>query len=731
MNGHMREFPVRPTCPPVFVAACVLWLAVLAAFQVALQCGMVRNAVPDALRAGTYEVELAEDMRATPYGTSCKARVHAADGRAYNVLLLGDASCKGRVRERFSCALEFKAFSNESFERYAREGLVARAVVSRMQPLPAQGPFSWVVGLRNAAISRLGQVEELGGALLAALLVGDRTRLEERGLYDAMKAAGLAHMVAVSGAHLAVAGGVVALCLRMLRVPRKAVACSMCVVYTLYALFTGLTAPVIRAALMASVVVLSVWGSRRSSALAALSVCVCLLLALHPQNAFSLSFFLSAASTAGIVVFAPLLQAYMQEICAGRARALGDACALTTAANLPIFPITACVFARIPLMAPLANFIAAPAFSCLLVAGLACLALGVVAPGAASVLLAALGGVAAACCQVVIACAALPGTSVPMTGNVWALGIACALALACLWRVWPRASKRVLRGVVAGAVALACACSFVLPRIAPDELVMLDVGQGDAVLLKSRGAALLIDTGAYDSAVLGGLARHGVMQLDGVAITHHDTDHCGALPALAGAVRGGIYVARPALSCACAGCAQLRDQAGRVSPVGAQGLGVGDTLRIGRFTCTVVWPAVFEDEGGNADSLCMAVEHDANADGVADARVLLVGDAEAAQVSAMLEDAKLNESRIDVFKAGHHGSRAGMTEALAQRLDANVVLISVGAHNRYGHPNVETLHAFETSGSRIFRTDEQGDVTCRFSKRGISVFAQKNAGLVD
>lgn len=85
-------------------------------------------------------------------------------------------------------------------------------------------------------------------------------------------------------------------------------------------------------------------------------------------------------------------------------------------------------------------------------------------------------------------------------------------------------------------------------------------------------------------------------------------------------------------------------------------------VHVGRFTCKVVWPAAFEDEGGNADSLCVLVEHDANAKGTARARALLVGDAEAAQVSAMLEDAKLGEAGVDIFKAGHHGSRAGMTE---------------------------------------------------------------------
>ena len=115
-----------------------------------------------------------------------------------------------------------------------------------------------------------------------------------------MKALGLAHIVAVSGSHLSVVAALVSALLTRLGCSKRLLSLTLCFFYASYAVFTGLSAPVLRAAVMASVIVLSIWAKRRSHALSALGACVCVLIALHPENALSLSFFLSAASTFGV-----------------------------------------------------------------------------------------------------------------------------------------------------------------------------------------------------------------------------------------------------------------------------------------------------------------------------------------------------------------------------------------------------------------------------------------------
>ena len=182
-------------------------------------------------------------------------------------------------------------------------------------------------------------------------------------------------------------------------------------------------------------------------------------------------------------------------------------------------------------------------------------------------------------------------------------------------------------------------------------------------------------------------------------------------------------LAKETLACSCDSCEGLLENLARiVGPRDTQGLSRGDVLRVGRFSCEVIWPLAFEDEGGNADSLCLLVGYDADGDGASEFRTLLTGDAEAGQLDAMAGSADLRN--IDVFKAGHHGSRAGLDEELATHLSPEVVLISVGESNRYGHPAPEVLRLCEAAGASVFRTDEHGDVKCRFEKERIEVSAQ-------
>lgn len=233
---------------------------------------------------------------------------------------------------------------------------------------------------------------------------------------------------------------------------------------------------------------------------------------------------------------------------------------------------------------------------------------------------------------------------------------------------------------------------------------------------------MLVDTGNQEQKLLSALARNKVSSLDSVAISHHDDDHCGCLGVLSANIAGDVLLSSETFDCGCDDCAQLLSAAqGAVGNGRVRGVSVGNTVRVGKFTCTVIWPYSFEEEGGNADSLCLLISFDAQADGNPESSVLLTGDAEAAQVRSMMDEAHIDA--VEVFKAGHHGSKAGVDEGFAERIKAQIVLISAGEDNRYGHPSKEALSEFEESGARVFRTDTQGDVTCRFEGDRVSVFA--------
>ena len=729
------RFPRRPSLPVSLVVAVIAWVSLAAWQALAIAGGYVTRDVPRGLESGEYVLEVVEDAKLGSYGYSMHARVLDANGIVRDVLATyGDADIEGDARlfarQRVVASASFSEFSEASFSRYASKGLCARAKLTQATIVDGAGPISFVVSARCFARDVFDGFEGRGAALVRAIVIGDRSKLEEGGLYDDVKTVGLAHMVAVSGAHLSVVAALAGALLARARMPRVALSIALCLFYCAYAAFTGFSAPVIRAALMAAVVVSAIWGARRSSSLAALGVCVCVLLAVHPANALSLSFFLSAASTLGIVALAPLMQAWFEVAFGRRAETLCQTCALTTAANIPIAPVTACVFSRVPLMSPLANMIAAPLFTVFIAGGLVGLGLTALYAPVGKAILAAIIALAQALSAFLAALARVPFASLPCSADMWVVVVLSALSFVGLWAIWPRPTRARAVGVAAATALVMVACVVVAPLLEPDEIVALDVGQGDAILVKSEGASLLVDTGNQDAMLAAALARTHTPHLSGVAISHHDDDHCASLDSLESTIVGScVYVARETYACPCDGCADLLAQARNISGRQAVGLDVGDELRVGRFTCRVVWPRAFSDAGGNADSLCLLVSHESEAGPLT---ALLTGDAEAEQIEKMVQSGGTGSSgavAVNVLKAGHHGSKAGMTPKLAQGLSANIALVSCGANNRYGHPAQATIDALEAAGTHVFRTDELGDIACVFSREGIEVRPQYASGV--
>lgn len=248
---------------------------------------------------------------------------------------------------------------------------------------------------------------------------------------------------------------------------------------------------------------------------------------------------------------------------------------------------------------------------------------------------------------------------------------------------------------------------------------MLDVGQGDAILLKSRGSTLLIDTGNNDSQLLSELASQHVATLDALVITHADDDHCGSIDALRQAVQVNSGMV-PADMLACdevkvaRAATDLGTAAKSIVPIEA-----GDSFSIGAFKLTAIWPHSYEDEGGNADSLCLWMEYDGDDDGLADFTALFTGDAEAQQLEAMLAERPIKD--IDLLKVGHHGSKNALSQEEAERLSPSIALIGVGTGNRYGHPSERTLECLEKAGASIYRTDLNGTITCKLDSKALAV----------
>ena len=659
-----------------------------------------------------------EDARQGDFGATVRAVAHSvSSGEEHAVSVTLPKGESGIFYgDSFSATCALSQPREASAERFYLQGIDAVSspeAIERLDNLRSVGDV--LANVRKSVIALFDGQGDVG-ALCQALVCGYREQLRETDLYAACKTVGVAHLVAVSGAHLSITCGMIASVLQVVRTPRKFSLAIQLAVLSVYLVLTGMPISALRAAAMAVVGMTSFLARRRRATLSALGACIVVIIAISPQSSVSISFFLSAMSTLGIIALMPLISSWLSAV--PLVRRIAEPLALTLAAMVATTPFSAALFSQLPLVSPVANLVVAPLFTLALTVSLVGSVASLAAPVVAPLALPFANGAAFLLAQAITIFAEIPFACVPVSLSVsWGLALSIAGPL-LLWILWPQLTGETIFAM--GSAACACAIIFVVivPLFRPSEIVMLDVAQGDAFLLRSKGSAILIDTGNHDALLKEALARQGIFHLDAVIISHADDDHCGSLQALDGVVAiDSVLVAQDAVTCDCESCEGLIKSASSV--VGSDNvmpLVVGDTVTCGEFSLKVIWPHKFNDEGGNADSLCLLASL---ATGGGTWTALFCGDAESDQLKEMIDEGALGD--IDIYKVGHHGSKAALTESVVNIIRPEVSLVSVGEGNRYGHPAAQTLSLLDNVGSHVFRTDEMGDVSCEFSNDGIRV----------
>jgi competence protein ComEC len=590
-----------------------------------------------------------------------------------------------------------------------RRDLTVAVLRVRGPPQEISAPPWWqhaAGGLRAGLREAAAVLPPAPAGLLPGLAVGDTGRLLPEVEAD-FRAAGLTHLLAVSGANLAIVGGAVLALLRLLRAdPRLAAAVSAAAVLG----FVVLARPspsVVRAAAMAAIVLLALAMGRGRSAVPALGAAVIVLLLVDPALAVDPGFGLSVLATAALVLLAPGWSDTLRR--RGLPRWAAEALAVPAAAFLATAPLVAGLGGTVSPVAVLANLLAVPAVAPATV-------LGVLAA-----VLSPLGDLPAQACAWVAGPAVgwlvfLADTSAAVPGVVlpWPDGTAGAVLLAVVVLALLVLGRSPRWRAVLLAVALGLALVLVPTRVAPPgwppahwAVVACDVGQGDAVVLATGrpGWVVLVDAGPDPGPVDTCLDRLGVQGIALVVLSHLHADHVGGLEgALRGRAVGGVAVG-PVREPQWA----LHDVADAAVAAGVPvvALAAGRRLEWPALGLDVIGPrhpAVFVDgEDGTAvndGSLVLRARTSAGT-------VLLTGDVElAAQADLLASGVDL---RADVLKMPHHGSRY-TSVAFLNAVAPRAVLVSVGAGNRYRHPDPGLIGALERAGAAVRRTDLAGDV---------------------
>ncbi len=576
-----------------------------------------------------------------------------------------------------------------------RAVLVVQAVGEPRVLSPPAGAFAAASALRGGLHAVTAGLPGPGGGLIAGLAVGDTAEVGDD-LDQAMKTASLSHLTAVSGANCALVVGI-AFALAALCGARRGV--RVAAGLAALAAFVVLVSPepsVVRAAAMAAVAMLGVLLGRTGAGVSLLSTAVAGILVFDPWQAASLGFALSVAATGALLLAAgPLADGLSRWMPAPLALALS----VPLAAQLTCGPLIVLIAPQVPVYGVLANLLAAPAAPAGTVLGLlACLTAGIPLLGSG---LAALAWVPAAwIAGTADVLARAPGTTVGWLEGVPGL-LTLALLGAALGGVVMRSSvlvRTISAATLAAGVGLLLAFGPIATLIARAEvpsrwaIAACDVGQGDAVLVRSAGAVALIDTGPDPAPLRACLDLLGIDRIDLLVLTHFDMDHRGGVDAVSGRVETVLHSPPDGAEDE----RVLATLAARGARLQSATTGMHGGLGSARWR--VLWPRTGAAPGNDA-----SVVLEVGGGGVPDA--LFLGDLSGAAQQALDAHAVLR-TRYALVKVAHHGSADQHPALYADALPA-IAVVSVG-ENTYGHPRAETLAFLHDDRARIVRTDRGG-----------------------
>jgi len=558
--------------------------------------------------------------------------------------------------------------------------------------------LDWANGLRARFLAQARGLPGDGGDLLAGLAIGDTTDVGGT-LDQAMKSSSLSHLTAVSGANCAIVIGLVMVAGAAVGIPRWArVAASLAVLVGFVVLVTP-EPSVLRAAVMASLVLATLARGRPVRGIPVLALATIVLLAFDPWLARSYGFVLSVLATAGLLLLAGPLARVLER---WLPRWLAIVIAVPFAAQLACQPVIILLSATLPTYGVVANVLAAPAAPIATVVGLAACVLLVLIPPLGALLCQLAWLPSAWIAAVAQFFASAPAAQLPWPpGAVGALLLASGTVLAVfavLGRRWA-----VVALAVAGAVYLGLAGGGRIAQVTgrPDwQIAACDIGQGDAVFVRSRGELALVDTGPDPALMRRCMTELGIGRVDLLVLTHYDLDHVGGAGALVGKV-DRVFVGPSS---------DPEDDRLRADFVAGgahvEQVSRGPTGLLGDLRWEVLWPPsrLGSIEPGNPASVTLEFQPVGECASGCLSSIFLGDLGEDAQ-NRLLAAGPVGT--VDVVKVAHHGSR-DQSERLYERLHATVGVIGVGADNGYGHPTDDLLQILARAGTIPERTDLSG-----------------------
>lgn len=542
-----------------------------------------------------------------------------------------------------------------------------------------------------------------------ALLLGDSSLLSYEDSAQ-LSVSGIRHIIAVSGLHVSILYAVMFALIGYRRILTPVVGFSMLV---MFAALAGFTPSVVRACIMQGMMLLSMVVRKEYDAPTALSFSVLVMLAVNPLTVTSVSFQLSVGCMVGILAFSERISGFLlhrtklgpakgKSLKARLTRTFVGSVSVTLSAMVITTPLSALYFGTVSLIGIVTNLLTLSVVTVLFC--------GIMAACVAGAIWMPLGNgiawLASWLARYVLLIskwmASFPLAAVYVRSVYVLIWLVMCYAVTGVYLLLKGKKPGILAGCLVAGLCVAVGFSWLEPRLDDYRMTVLDVGQGQCILLQADGKHYVVDCGGDNSLDAADLAVHtllsqGVTRLDGLILTHYDLDHAGGADEL--------------LS---------RIPTERVYLPDLDDAGFERDLLMAKWSEKIEWILPEENrvlengkitlhcgKAGGADSesgLCILFQPE-NCD------ILITGDRSAAGERALLQQTDLPD--LEVLVIGHHGSRSSTCLELLYETKPEVAVISVGRDNHYGHPSQQVLSRLELLGCQILRTDILGDIVIR------------------
>lgn len=538
-----------------------------------------------------------------------------------------------------------------------------------------------------------------------ALLLGDRTGIDYE-TNTAFKVSGIMHVIAVSGLHVSIVFSLIyILCFKR----RWLVALLGIPALILFAAVAGFSPSITRACIMQCLMILAMLFNREYDGPTELSFSCLVMLAFNPLVITSVSFQLSVGCMIGIFLFQKSVYEWMTGKlgCEKKHRLVklkrwfAGSVSVTLSAMTLTTPLVALYFGTVSLVGVLTNLLTLWIISFIFYGIMLVCLTGAFWPAVGTVIAGVIGWPIRYVLSVSKTLASFPLAAV-YTRSVYMIAwlVFCYLLLTIFLRSRKKRPATLLCCAVIG-LCLSLGASWIEPLTDECRMTVLDVGQGQCIMLQSEGKTYLVDCGGSNDEEAADLAAEtllsqGVFRLDGIILTHYDRDHSGGLPYLLTRIPADTIF-----------MPESEDEAGMGDML--DDLTEGAVVRLnediqllyGTTELSVFGPVI--PDSGNESSLAVLFRA-GNCD------ILITGDRSDFGERMLLKTAEI--PRLEVLVAGHHGSKHSTSQELLAATMPKLAVISVG-ENYYGHPSQEVLDRFAAIGCPVYRTDLDGNITFR------------------